>query len=166
MLKVPLIIMLLILLLSSALAGVMDAVEAPITCKKCGMDRNAYAHSRMLIVYADGTNVGVCSLHCAAAVLQDNNARQIATLKVADYATKVLLDAGTAVWVVGGKKMGVMTVLPKWAFASAEGAHKFVEESGGDVSSFEQAMKSAVREVSEQAAEDFAAESYLHNELK
>jgi len=154
------------LLLTAASAGAMDTVEGPTSCTQCSMNRTAFAQSRMLIVYADGSTVGVCSLHCAAAELQQSGAKQVGSLMVADYATKELLDAKTATWVVGGKKQGVMTALAKWAFAREEDARRFVEENGGMVSSFGQAMESATLEVMDQAAEEKAAESELLRELQ
>ena len=35
-------------------------------CPFCGMDRQKFAFSRMLITYDDGSVAGVCSLHCTA----------------------------------------------------------------------------------------------------
>jgi len=159
-------IVILILLLTSAFAGAMDTVEGPKTCSQCGMDRTAFARSRMLVVYADGTRTGVCSLHCAAAELQLAGDKQVRSLMVADYSTKELLDANTATWVIGGRKSGVMTALAKWAFAREEDARRFVEENGGVVSSFDQAMKSALMEVLDQAAEERAVQSELLRELR
>ena len=159
-------IVILILLLTSAFAGATDTAEGPRTCSQCGMDRTVFAHSRMLIVYADGTRTGVCSLHCAAAELLHNRDKEARSLLVADYSTKELLDARTTTWVVGGKKKGVMTALAKWAFAREEDARRFVEENGGIVSSFGQAMESATLEVMDQAAEERAAEGELLRELQ
>ena len=34
-------------------------------CAYCGMDRKEYAYSRVLLRYSDGSEVGLCSLHCA-----------------------------------------------------------------------------------------------------
>src|SRR5450631_870676 len=158
--------MMMVLLLTSAFASAMDTVEGPKTCNKCGMNRTAFARSRMLIIYVDKTIVGVCSLHCAAAELQHNRIKQVGSLMVADYSTKELIDANKAIWVVGGKKEGVMTALAKWAFARQEEARRFVEENVGIVKSFEQAMKSATMEVMDQAAEERAAESELLRELR
>jgi nitrous oxide reductase accessory protein NosL len=160
------VIMILILLMTSAFAGAMDTVEGPKTCSQCGMDRTAFARSRMLIVYVDETIVGVCSLHCAAAELQHNRDKEVRSLLVADYSTKELLDANTATWVIGGKKSGVMTALAKWAFAREEDARRFVEENGGVVNSFDQAMKSSVMEVLDQAAEERAVQNELLRELQ
>ena len=111
------------------------------------MDREAYARSRMLIVYSDDTTVGVCSLHCAVANMKQNKDKQVVSLLVADYATKQLIDARTAIWVVGGKEAGVMTSVAKWAFGGTEGAENFVRENGGQVSSYEQVMSAADAEV-------------------
>jgi nitrous oxide reductase accessory protein NosL len=156
----------LFLLLTSSFAAAMEMVESPKSCEKCGMDRTAFAQSRMLVIYADGTAVGVCSLHCAAEELQQNKGRQVRSLMVADYPTKELIDAGTATWVVGGKKQGVMTAKAKWAFARAEDARRFMEENGGSAHSFDQAMNAAVMEVIAQAAEEKAVELEMLRELK
>ena len=166
MLKNIVLLLIISLLLTASFAGAMDTVEGPTSCKQCGMNRTAFARSRMLIVYDDGSVVGVCSLHCAAAEQQHNRAKQVRSLMVADYSTKDLIDARTAAWVVGGKKQGVMTALAKWAFARVDDARRFVEENGGIVSSFGQAMESATLEVMDQAAEERAAEGELLRELQ
>jgi nitrous oxide reductase accessory protein NosL len=51
--------------------------------------------------------------------------------------------------VVGGNKQGLMTSLPKWAFAKGEDAQKFVKENGGKISSFDETMKAAEDEVAQ-----------------
>lgn len=154
------------LLLSPAFAGAVDSVENPKKCSRCGMDRTAFAHSRMLVVYDEGTTVGVCSLYCAVNVLQQNPDKKVSSLMVADYSTKKLLDAGSAFWVVGGKKKGVMTALAKWAFAMKTDAQRFVKTNSGNVNSFEQAMHSATQEVMELAAEEKKVEQELLREQK
>ncbi len=158
--------LLVILLLAYALAGAMDGVEGPKNCNQCGMDRAAYARSRMLVVYADGTTVGVCSLHCAAEELQRNRDKLVNAVMVADYITHELIDARTAVWVVGGRPAGVMTAVPKWAFAGKEAAREFIEKNGGIVNSFDLALKLATTEVLEQAAEEKAVEREMLRELR
>jgi nitrous oxide reductase accessory protein NosL len=85
---------------------------------------------------------------------------------VADYATKKLIDARSAVWVVGGRKSGVMTARAKWAFGSAEEARRFVVENGGTVSTFDQAMSAATIEVLEQAEEDKTVENEMLREMR
>jgi hypothetical protein len=68
-------------------------------------------------------------------------------IKVGDYQTKKLIDAERAVWVIGGDKMGVMTKRAKWAFEKQEDAEKFVKESGGKISTFDEAIKSAYEDM-------------------
>jgi hypothetical protein len=80
--------LLLIICLIMTCAGAAGSIESPKTCKQCGRDRTVFARSRMLIVYADGTTVGVCSLHCAAAEMRQNKEEQVKSLMVADYITK------------------------------------------------------------------------------
>ena len=159
-------LLIIILLLVYSLARAMDSVESPKSCKQCGMDRPTFAQSRMLIVYSDGATVGLCRLHCAAEELQHAGDKQVSSLMVADYSTKELIDARTAIWVVGGKKKGVMTATAKWAFARTEDARKFVAENGGIVNSFDRAMNFATMEAMEQAAEERAVESELLRELR
>ncbi len=50
----------------AAYAETAKDVQEHQTCKYCGMDRGKFAHSRMLIEYADGSSMGTCSIHCAA----------------------------------------------------------------------------------------------------
>jgi nitrous oxide reductase accessory protein NosL len=123
-----------------------DVVENPKSCDVCGMDRTAFARSRMLIEYVDGTIVGVCSIHCAAAELKRHGGKEVKSLMVADYERKKLIDARTAVWVIGGDKEGVMTSLPKWAFLRQEDAQKFISENGGRLASFDEAAQEAEKE--------------------
>ena len=44
-------------------AETMPDIEAHKSCKYCGMDREKFAHSRMLIEYGDGSSFGSCSIH-------------------------------------------------------------------------------------------------------
>jgi nitrous oxide reductase accessory protein NosL len=131
---------------SSSTLFAQNAVEAPKSCELCGMDRTYFAHSRMLIVYADGSSIGTCSLHCAAADLKKNGGKKVKTLQVADLNSKKLIDARKATWVTGGKKSGVMTNVAKWAFAKKTDAEQFVKAQGGKIASFEEALALAQAE--------------------
>ena len=110
------------------------------------MDRTAHAQARALIVYEDGTSVGLCSVRCAAEALKAGAGRTVKSFLVADYATGGLIDAKSAVWVVGGDQRGVMTETAKWAFATEEGARQFVGGHGGKIAPFDQVMKMAEEE--------------------
>jgi copper chaperone NosL len=126
-------------------AHAADLKEFP-DCLQCGMDRNAFSHSRMLITYADGTKVGTCSLSCTVMEQKKNPGKKISSIKVADYYTKELIDAGKAIWVIGGKKAGVMTSVAKWAFDTRKNAEKFTGVNGGKMVTFDEAMKKAEAE--------------------
>ena len=127
-------------------AFAVERVEAPAECGVCGMDRTMFAQSRMRITYADGSSAGTCSIHCAAENLQKNPGKKIGSLQVADYGTRLLIDAKRATWVIGGAKSGVMTALPKWAFAKKEDAQAFVKTNGGRLARFDQALVLATKE--------------------
>jgi nitrous oxide reductase accessory protein NosL len=120
-------------------------IEDHRSCAYCGMDRKAYGYSRMLIQYVDGTLIGVCSLHCAVVELDANQGRTVKTFLVADRDTRTLIDAEKAIWVIGGKKRGVMTQQPKWAFQTKSDAEAFIKTNGGKIVSFEEAL-TATRE--------------------
>jgi nitrous oxide reductase accessory protein NosL len=68
-------------------------------------------------------------------------------VQVGDYMTKSLIDAEKASWVIGGKKMGVMTKKAKWAFATNEAAANFAKENGGEVAGYEQAIKASYEDM-------------------
>jgi len=125
-----------------------DIKQSP-SCKYCGMDRQKFDSTRMLIEYEDGTSTGVCSLHCAAVELALNIDKTPKALKVADMGTKSLIDAEKASWVVGGSKAGVMTKRGKWAFEKKEDAEAFVKTNGGMLTSFDDAIKAAYTDMYE-----------------
>jgi len=124
-----------------------DDIKQSPSCKYCGMDREKFGHSRMLIEYDDGTSVGTCSVHCAAVDLALNIDKTPKALMVGDALTKKLIDAEKAVWVIGGSKMGVMTKRAKWAFEKKEDAEKFIKENGGSLSTFDDAIKLAYEDM-------------------
>ena len=115
------------------------------SCVHCGMDRKAYGYSRALVIYEDGGQAGLCGVQCAISEIDGHKEKKVASLLVADRDTRQLIDAQSAVWVLGGKKRGIMTDRPKWAFATAVAAQAFVKANGGMVVNWEKAL-AAVRE--------------------
>lgn len=112
-------------------------------CAHCGMSRGKFAYSRMLVTYADGKTVGVCSIHCAAVELKSNRGRGVKSVQVGDYHSKVLIDAEKAFWVVGGDQRGVMTKTPKWAFGEKKAAEAFMAKHGGKPVTYREALNLA-----------------------
>ena len=133
---------------SVALWAVDNDVKEMPACKYCGMNRETFAHSRMMIEYDDGTSVGTCSLHCVSVDLALNLDKTPKTIQVGDYGTKALIDAEKATWVIGGGKQGVMTKNAKWAFAEKADAEKFQKENGGTIAGFEEALEAAYKDLS------------------
>ncbi len=125
--------------LPAAPSGDSDISAHP-HCPICGMDRQKFAHSRMLIIYEDGSRFGACSLHCVALELAYYPGKTPAEIQVADYYSHQLVNAEKAVWVLGGRKMGVMTANAKWAFADEKDAQRFIAAYGGEKIDFETAI--------------------------
>ena len=124
----------------------IDVKEMP-ACIHCGMDREMFAHSRMLIEYNDGTKIGLCSLHCAAVDLALNLDKTPSAIRVGDYGKKELIDAEKAFWVIGGSKPGVMTKNAKWAFADKADAEAFMQANGGRLGSFDDALQASYEDL-------------------
>ena len=124
-----------------------EDVKASPSCRHCGMDREKFAASRMVIQYDDGSSVGTCSIHCAALDLATTLDKAPTALLVADLGSKALVDAEKATWVLGGAKQGVMTRRGKWAFAERAAAEAFAKENGGTVVTFDEAMKAAYEDM-------------------
>jgi copper chaperone NosL len=135
--------------LSSTLWALDNDVKEIPACKYCGMNREMFAHSRMLIEYSDGTKEGVCSLHCAAVDLALNLDKTPKAIRVGDYGQKVLIDAEAAAWIIGGSKPGVMTKNAKWAFANKADAEKFRQETGGRLTAFDEALEAAYKDLAD-----------------
>ena len=110
-------------------------------CHYCGMKKAMFGHSWVIVEHDDGSVVGVCSVHCAATDMALNIDKPAKKIMVGDYNSKKQIDADTAYWVIGGKKMGVMTTHAKWAFESKESADGFMKQHGGRPAIFEEVMK-------------------------
>lgn len=128
-------------------AAANDDISLQRSCSQCGMDRKMYGYSRMLIRYEDGSQTGVCSLHCAVTGMNAQKGKQVTALLVADRNTRELIPAEKAIWTIGGNKRGVMTPIAKWAFATKESAGKFVSEYGGTIVSWDSALAAARKDV-------------------
>jgi hypothetical protein len=112
-------------------------------CGYCNMDREAFAYSRALVSYSDGTSVGTCSIHCVAIDLIEKRTKVPCRVLVGDYVSRKLIDATTAFWVIGGDKQGVMTEQAKWAFEQKADADMFIKEHGGKRATFYDALQAA-----------------------
>ncbi len=135
------------LLASASLLLAQDDIQKHKNCPYCGMSREQFAHSRVLVTYDDGSEVGLCSLHCAAVELSLKLDKTPTAVKVGDYSTKKLIDAEQAAWVIGGSRPGVMSGNAKWAFATKGDAEGFTAANGGAIVGFDQAMRAAYEDM-------------------
>lgn len=135
------------LLALSAVTWAADDLGKFPQCKYCGMDRQKFAHSRMLVEYDDGSAQGTCSIHCTAVDLALHLDKTPKATWVGDYNTKKLIDADKAAWVMGGKKPGVMTKNAKWAFGDQAAAEAFIKENGGKLGTYDDAMKATFEDM-------------------
>jgi len=145
--NLPIALLAFVILCSQLLATTAVALEQHPSCDYCGMSRNKFAHSRMLIDYRDGSSAASCSLHCSAVEFAVRIDKTPEAILVGDYQTHRLIDAEQAVWVLGGKQPGVMTARAKWAFAERTAAENFVQEHGGELIDFDTAITSAYQDM-------------------
>jgi len=131
----------------AGMAAAQEDVTKHPACPYCGMDRAKFAHSRMYVVYDDGTSVGTCALHCTAIDMSLKIDKTPEAIMVGDYNSKKLIDAEKAYWVIGGSKMGVMTARAKWAFEKKEDADQFIKEFGGKLATLDDAFKAAFEDM-------------------
>ncbi|MGE5237876.1 MAG: nitrous oxide reductase accessory protein NosL [Chloroflexota bacterium] len=132
---------------TSILAYAEDDIVRHPACLHCGMDREAFNYSRMLVEYTDGTSAGTCSLHCTVLELTSNISKVPCTVSVADFESKRLIDAYAAYWVVGGDKQGVMTQRAKWAFQKESDAGAFIRTNRGEQATFFDALRAAFEDL-------------------
>lgn len=132
---------------SIVLAQQHQAGQAPQSCSYCGMDRQKFAHTAMLIEYEDGSTAGTCSIHCAAVDLAINIDKTPRTIQVGDFVSRQPTDAAAACWTIGGDQQGVMTRRAKWAFANRADCEKYASEHGAKVTDFDEAVKAAYEDM-------------------
>lgn len=137
------------LLFTATQAMAQEDIANHPSCPFCGMDREKFAHSRVLVTYDDGSEFGACSLHCAAIDMAQEMDKAPQSIMVGDYTTKKLIDAEKAHWVLNGKQTGVMTKRAKWAFQSKADAEQYIQKNGGESVSFENALKATFEDMYE-----------------
>ena len=124
-----------------------DDIASHPKCAYCGMDRKQYAHGRVLLKYRDGSEVGLCSIHCAGLDLALHPEKELSGIMVGTYNRRNLVDAEKAVWVLGGSKQGIMSIRGKWAFEKKEDAKAFTGNFGGSIASFGDVMTAAFEDM-------------------
>jgi nitrous oxide reductase accessory protein NosL len=127
------------LLLPVPAPAASDIEEIP-SCQYCGMDRKQFSKTRMLVEYEKGSKIGVCSIHDVAVDLAGSISKTIKTIWVSDYVSDKLVDAETAVWVIGADLPGVMSKKSRLAFEQKDDALAFQKEHGGEITTWDEAI--------------------------
>jgi copper chaperone NosL len=117
------------------------------SCKLCGMNRETYSYSRVLLVYNNDTSTGTCSLRCAALDLALKMGRRADSIMVADFNSRKLIDAEKAYYVIGGSRQGTMSTRGKWAFTGKDQARRFMAKNGGAPGTFHDALKASFEDL-------------------
>jgi copper chaperone NosL len=117
-------------------------------CVHCGMNRTMWHHSRHLVHYNDGLAVGTCSIRCLAVNLSLNIDRGVKQIWAADFSDKKnkpvkMVDADEAVYLIGSRLKGTMTMNSKMAFGTHDLAQQAMAEHGGTTASFDAALETA-----------------------
>jgi copper chaperone NosL len=134
------------MVISAAPSSPPQDIRSYPACPICGMDRQQYARSRMLIDYAEGP-VGTCSIHCMGVDIAVNRHKTVRGILAADYLGGQLVPAKAAIWVIGGDRNGVMTDRAKWAFGSRADAEGFIRDHGGTLAAFDDAIKATFEDM-------------------
>lgn len=122
-------------------------VENEVFCHYCRMLKSKFGHTWIIIEYEDGSKSETCSIHCASVDLALNIDKMPISIMVGDYNTRRPIDSEKAFWVIGGTKPGVMTTRAKWAFEKKSVADHFIKEFGGEIVSFDEAIKAAFEDM-------------------
>ena len=122
-------------------------------CPYCGMDRTQWNHSRHLVQYDDDLVDGTCSIHCLALSLSLNLDRGPKAIYAADFGSKgeikPLIPVDSARYLIGSKLKGTMSKTSKMAFSSDEAAKTARSENGGELGSFDEAVRQTYLDMAE-----------------
>lgn len=149
--KKTLLILLTLLLVSSSLFAFSKEVTTPTLvqtgkhkhwCPVCGMSLKKFYKTSHTSKTRNSTPKQYCSMRCLAVDMSQNNI-DTKNIQVVDVVSQKLIDAKVAFYVVGSDIKGTMSKVSKLAFSSAESADDFSMENGGDVVSFDKALKMA-----------------------
>lgn len=123
--------------------------DAKMFCPVCGMHLGMFYKTSHAAEFKDGHIKQYCSIHCLVNDLEKHGHKNdVKTIKVIDVNSLKFIDARKAVYVVGSKIKGTMTMNSKYAFSDSAAAKAFAEKNGGKVSSFDQAYAAAEKDFS------------------
>lgn len=123
-----------------SLAGAVYADEHRDDCHVCGMWIDQNLRTRLVITTTAGDTAMFCSFACAARFWEKRRA-VIQQIRVADYLTTELVDAYSAVYLIGSDVPPVMSFLSIIAFGKRDEALTFQKMHGGMIMGFTEALQ-------------------------
>lgn len=125
-------------------ATLLQDGENRASCPICGMKLPLFYKTNHAAIH-DGEQKQYCSLHCLVDDMH-NHGSNLSQLQVVDVKSLKFIDAKSAFYVVGSKKPATMSVISKYAFANEADAKAFQDQYGGQIKSFEEASKTALKD--------------------
>lgn len=114
------------------------------SCATCGMTlSNSYKANHA--AKQNGEIKQFCSMHCLAQEISINKT-ELKDLQTVDAKSLKFINAKEAYYVLGSKQRGIMTKSSKFAFADKNDALDFVKTNGGEIVTFDEAYKNALKD--------------------
>ncbi|MFH1951658.1 MAG: nitrous oxide reductase accessory protein NosL [Pseudomonadota bacterium] len=116
------------------------------SCPNCGMMLKKWAHTNHEFTNSEG-HFRTCSLHCVADMSEKSGEAPKNVRAALQLQPETMIPVENAVYVIGSKAPGTMTMVSKRAFASQAEAKNFQAEKGGKLGTFDDAFKVATAEL-------------------
>jgi len=134
-------IRLLILLMAFSMVTGVDASERQ-SCHLCGMYIDQYQHTATLLTAKNGQETATCGVADMIRFIEDSGGPDaFISIKVIAWDSSQKIDAAAAIYVIGSDL--VPDMIPNIiAFSTKEAAEQFIDEHGGAIINFTQALLS------------------------
>ncbi len=127
-----------------AKAEILQSGENKMYCSKCGMTLPMFYKTNH-VATVDGNVTQFCSMFCLIEAI--NSAKEVKDIKVVDNTTLKFIPANSAFYVVGSSKPATMAAkVSKYAFGTKDAANKFMQNFGGKIMSFKDALELAKKD--------------------
>ena len=111
-------------------------------CNVCGMHLTKFYKTSHATEFKNGHKEQYCSLHCQGKI-HTQFEDKIKLIQVVDNNSLQFIDAKKATYVVGSSKKGTMSPVSKYAFSTLNEAKEFQNKFGGEIKTFDEALKIA-----------------------
>lgn len=119
-------------------ASLVQEGKEKMYCPICGMTLPMFYKTNHAANH-EGTQKQYCSIHCMIEDMELNGAK-LSDMRVVDNSSLKLISVNDATYVVGSSKPGTMTMVSKYAFASADDAKAFQAANGGEIKTFDEVV--------------------------